>query len=582
MSVVAVVVVAVILMLGGSPRLTAQQIPVLEKELSNGMKLLMVERSGEPRISGGWVAHVGSSNEKPGMTGIAHLFEHMMFKGTPTLGTKDAVKDREIMEQQERLRDEIRAEEAKLRAALRRGEVTDITSPESKSPRHRELEAQFKKLIDAQREVLVKNEFDRIYTTAGASGMNAFTSEDMTAYFISVPANKLELWMWMESERLLRPVFREFYAERDVVFEERRMRTESTPTGKFAEQFNALFWDAHPYHWPVIGWPSDIPAISKKQADEFYALYYQPQNLTLILVGDFKATEAVPMAERFFGRIPRGSQPPPEVTTLEIPSLGEKRYHAEAETNPQVDILWRTVGFGHKDSYALEVVQQLLLGRTGRLHKGLVLGAQVATDVSAQQDSRKWAGLFNISAEVKDGHTPDEVEAAIARELERLKTEEVPPDELQKVKNNFAAAEYRKLSANTPILFQLIFNEGLGDWREVNTAGAKIQAVTAADMQRVTGRYFTRENRAVAIYTRKAGPGGAASEDPDMAGLSADQKPVARQISAAIAAEKDVAGLKAQLARIEAALGAADPRRQPLQKYMIRKITARLADLERP
>jgi predicted Zn-dependent peptidase len=392
-----------------------QEIPVNEKTLPNGMKLLMVERSGEPRISGGWVAHVGSSNEKPGMTGIAHLFEHMMFKGTPTLGTKNAVKDREIMEQQERLRDEIRLEESKLRAALRRGDVTDITSPESKSPRHRELEAQFKKLIDAQREVLVKNEFDRVYTTAGASGMNAFTSEDMTAYFITVPANKLELWMWMESERLLRPVFREFYAERDVVFEERRMRTESTPIGKFAEQFNALFWDAHPYHWPVIGWPSDIPAISKKQADEFYALYYQPQNLTLILVGDFKASQAVPMAERYFGRIPRGSQPPPEVTTLEIPSLGEKRYYAEAETNPQVDILWRTVGFGHKDSYPLEVVQQLLLGRTGRLHKGLVLGSQVSTDVSAQQDSRKWAGAFNISAEVKDGHTTDEVEKAIEK-----------------------------------------------------------------------------------------------------------------------------------------------------------------------
>ncbi|MCX6871053.1 MAG: pitrilysin family protein, partial [Verrucomicrobia bacterium] len=396
----------------------AQQIPVTEKTLSNGMKLLMVERSGEPRISGGWVAHVGSSNEKPGMTGIAHLFEHMMFKGTPTLGTKDAVKDREIMEQQERLREEIRVEESKLRAALRRGDVTDITSPESKSPRHRELEAQFKKLIDAQHDVLVKNEFDRVYTTAGASGMNAFTTQDMTAYYISVPANKLELWMWMESERLLRPVFREFYAERDVVFEERRMRTESTPIGKFAEQFNAMFWE---------------------------------QNLTLILVGDFKSDGAVPLAERYFGRIPRGSQPPPEVTTLEIPSLGEKRYYAEAETNPEVEVMWRTVGFGHKDSYSLEVVQQLLLGRTGRLHKGLVLGSQVSTEVSAQQDSRKWAGAFDISAEVKDGHTTDEVEKAIEKELERLRTEDVPAEELQKVKNNFAAAEYRKLSANTPI-----------------------------------------------------------------------------------------------------------------------------------
>jgi predicted Zn-dependent peptidase len=269
------------------------------------------------------------------------------------------------------------------------------------------------------------------------------------------------------------------------------------------------------------------------------------------------------------------------VTTLEIPSLGEKRYHAEAETNPQVDILWRTVGFAHKDSYALDVVQQLLLGRTGRLHKGLVLGAQVATDVSAEQDSRKWAGFFEISVEVKDGHTPDEVEKAIEREVDGLKNEEVPVEELQKVKNNFAAAEYRKLSANTPILFQLIFNEGLGDWREVNTAGAKIQAVTAADVKRVMGRYFTKENRAVAIYTRKAGTGASAVDDPEMAGLSPEQKPVARQISAAIAAEKDAAGLKAQLSKIEAALGAADPKKQPLQRFMIRKITARLADLEK-
>ena len=251
----------------------------------------------------------------------------------------------------------------------------------------------------------LKNEFDRIYTTAGASGMNAFTSEDMTGYFINVPANKLELWMWMESERLLHPVFREFYAERDVVFEERRMRTESTPTGKFNEQYFAMFWDAHPYNWPVIGWPSDIPAISKAEADEFYATYYQPQNITLILVGDFRATDAERMVNQYFARIPKGTRPVPEVTTTEVPQLAEKRMNAEAETNPQVDILWRTVPFQHKDSYALDVLEQLLMGRTGRLYKGLVQGRQVATEAYANQDSRKWAGMFYIGAEVRDGHT---------------------------------------------------------------------------------------------------------------------------------------------------------------------------------
>ena len=563
-----------------SPAIQAQQIPVVEETLPNGFKLLMVERRGEPRIAGGWVAHVGSANERPGITGIAHLFEHMMFKGTPTLGTKDGKKDLEIIAEQERVRDQIRAEEASLRAALRRGDIQEITSPEAKTPRLKELEAEFKKLIDAQREIIVKSEFDRIYTTAGASGMNAFTSEDMTAYFISVPANKLELWMWMESERLLRPVFREFYSERDVVFEERRMRTESTPTGKFAEQFNALFWDAHPYNWPVIGWPSDIPAISKKQADDFYALFYQPQNITLILVGDFQAKEAKEMALQYFGRIPKGSQPPPEVTTLEIPSLGEKRYNAEAETNPEVEVLWRTVGFGHRDSYALEVLQQLLLGRTGRLYKGLVVGKQAATETYAQQDSRKWAGVFTVGAEVKDGHTPEEAEQAIYAELDRIQSEEVPAEELQKVKNNFAAAEYRKLSANLPILFQLIFNEGLGDWREVNASGPRIQAVTASDVRRVAGTYLKKENRAVATYTRKPGTG-TDSEDPDLVGLTPEQKPVARQITASIRAEKDLAGLKQQMAKIEAALQSVDPKKQPLQKFILKKVQERVAELEK-
>lgn len=558
--------------------LWAQQIPVVETTLPNGFKLLTVERRGEPRISGGWVAHVGSANERPGITGIAHLFEHMMFKGTPTLGTKDAKKDMEIILEQERVRDEMRLEEAKMRTALRRGVITEITSPEAKTPRLKELEVNFKKLIEAQRETSVKNEFDRIYTTAGASGMNAFTSEDMTAYFISVPANKLELWMWMESERLLRPVFREFYSERDVVFEERRMRTDSTPTGKFTEQFNALFWDAHPYHWPVIGWPSDIPAISKKQADEFFALYYQPQNITLILVGDFQTADAQKMATDYFGRIPRGNQPAPEVTTLEIPSVGEKRYYAEAETNPQVEIHWRTVGFGHRDSYALEVLQQLLLGRTGRLYKALVLGKQVATEAFAQQDSRKWAGAFAVGAEVKEGKTPLEVEQALEEEIGRIKVGDVPAEELQKVKNNFAAAEYRKLSANMPILFQLIFNEGLGDWREVNTGGAQIQAVTAADLRKVAVDYFKKENRAVAVYTRKAGAV-ADAEDPDMSGLTPEQKPVARQIAAALRAETDLEGMKQKLAQMETALASADPKKQPLQKFIVKKIIERVSQL---
>ena len=558
---------------------SAQQIPVVEKFLPNGFKLLMVERHEEPRIAGGWVVKVGSSNERLGTTGIAHLFEHMMFKGTPTLGTKDAKRDLELIAEQETVRDQMRLEEASMRLALRRGEINDVTKPENFTPRYRELETQFRKLMDEQRELLVKNEFDRVYTTAGASGMNAFTSEDMTGYFINVPANKLELWAWMESERLLRPVFREFYAERDVVYEERRMRVESTPIGKFGEEFNAVFWDAHPYMWPVLGWPSDIPNISKKDADAFYALYYQPQNITIVLVGDFKPDDAEAMVTRYFGRIPAGTQPPPEVTTREPEQPAEKRMYAEAETNPQVDILWKTVGFRHKDSYPLDILQLLLSNRTGRLYKGLVLGREVATETYAQQDSRKWAGLFNAGGEAKDGKTPEDVEKAIYEEIDRIKNEPVPAEELQKVKNQFAAFEYRKLTANFPIFLQILQNEGAGDWREVNEANAKLQAVTAEDVQRVAKKYFTQEARAVAIYTRKAGA--TAGEDPDLAGLTAEQKPIVRRIVESLTGESDVAKLKQALAQMEAQTDGGDPKRQQLQKIIQKKVTARIAELEK-
>lgn len=562
------------------PSLFAQKVPVIEKTLANGMKLLLVERHDEPTVSGGWVAHVGSSNERPGITGLAHLFEHMMFKGTPTIGTQDARRDLEIIEEQEQLRDQMREEEARMRAAYRRGEIDDLMKPESKSPRWNELNEQFKKLVDEQRQLLVKNEFDRIYTTAGASGMNAFTSEDQTAYFVTVPANKLELWMWMESERLWKRVFREFYAERDVVFEERRMRTESTPLGKFQEQFNAMFWDAHPYHWPVIGWPSDLISISKQQADDFYATYYAPQNVTTILIGDFKAEEAAALAEKYLGRIPRGAEAAPDVVTLEVKQMAEKRMLAEAETNPQVDILWHTVAFQHKDSYALEILAQILNGRSGRLYKGMVLGKEIATQAGANQDSRKWAGAFNVSAECKEPHTPQEVEEGIYAELEKLQKDVVPAEELQKVKNQFAAGEYRRLSSNVAILFQLMITDGLGDWREVNEAGPKYQAVTAEDVKRVANAYFTKENRCVAIYTRKPGTGGA-GEDAELTKLPAEQQTMAKQVLARIAGEKDVERLKQRLAKLEEGAAQAPAEAKQMMDWMKQKVQERIAELEK-
>jgi len=503
-------------LLAPSAPASAQELKVRETTLGNGMRLLLLPRKDEPAIACGWVARVGSVNERPGITGISHLFEHMMFKGTPTIGTKDAKRDLEIIEEQEKLQNAMREEVSKMRAAQRRGELDDLTKPENKTARYKELEKQFDELVKAQRELLVKEEFERIYAKQGGSGSNAFTTNDFTAYFVTVPKNKLELWMWMESDRLKNPVFREFYAERDVVYEERRLRVESTPTKKLEEAFEEVFWHSHPYEWPVLGYPSDLPAITKAQADEYYGLYYAPNNITAVLVGDFDPKEAAALAERYFGRIPRGKSPPPEVVTSPPTWDAEVRFEGEAETNPEIEIRWHTVPFQHKDSYALEILAGILNGRTGRLDKALVLPADaVATSAGASPGGltspQKYAGSFSVGAEAKEGTSLREVETGILAEIEKLKKEPVPAEELQKVKNNVAAASFRHLSSNHFILFQLLIYEGYGDWREMNEGPKKAADVTAEDVRRVASTYLTRENRAVFLVTRKGSAATAAA-----------------------------------------------------------------------
>jgi predicted Zn-dependent peptidase len=543
------------LTLGLAAPAIGQEIKAEEHTLSNGMRLLLVKRTDEPTISAGWVAHVGSVNERPGITGISHFFEHMMFKGTPTIGTKDAKKDLEIIEKQEKVREEMRQELSKMRTALRRGEVDDLGKPENKSPRYKELEKEFDALVQAQRDILVKNEFDRIYTRNGASGMNAFTTYDMTGYFITVPKNKLELWMWMESDRLKSPVFREFYAERDVVYEERRLRVESTPTGKLEEAFDSMFWHSTPYTWPVIGYPSDVPMYTLAQANEYYATYYAPNNITAILVGDLDPKEAVAAAEKYFGRIPRGKNPVPEVTTLAPKWESEMRFSGEAETNPTVEMRWHTVPFQNKDSYPLEVLAQLLNGRTGRLYKGMIQSANpVATEASAAHNppfsQQKYAGAFSISAEARDGKTLEDVEKGIVAELEKLKKDPIPAEELQKVKNNVVAGSFRRLSSNMAILFQLIIGEGYGDWREVNEAPKKIQAVTAEDVKRVANTYLVKGNQAVSLISRKGGTAPVA-EDPALAAVPEQMRPMIKQSLQKISAETDAEKLKQMVERLQ-------------------------------
>ena len=497
-----------------TPAVLAQQVAVEEFSLPNGMQFLLVPRSDQPNVvSAGWVAKVGSVDERPGITGISHFFEHMMFKGTDTIGTRDPAKDAKYRAEQKAVRDEInRLVWTKQYERLNRGEIDDAWDPANDTQELRVLRGKLDALIKAQQgrgaggadaATIVKDEFDQVYTKAGGSGMNAFTSYDLTCYFITVPANKLELWAWMESDRLHDSVFREFYSERDVVHEERRLRTDSTPTGRFQEQFDAMFWASCGYAWPVIGWPSDLNSYTFEQAQDYWNTYYRPGNLVGIVVGDFDPVKAKAFITKYFSRLDSGTKPPPPVVTLEVEQLAEQRMNAAGDFPPAIEIRYHTVPAGHVDSYPLDMLSEVLNERTGRLYTGLVEGRGIASSARASSDTRKYAGLFSFDAETRGAATPEQLEAAWYEELAKLQTEELPERELRKVKNRVAAGNYRRLENNMSLLIQLAFAEALLDWREINDGPKKYEAVTAADIKRVAEKYFAPTNRSVAVYRRQ-------------------------------------------------------------------------------
>ena len=553
----------------------AQEVQAVEHVLDNGMTLLLVPRPGDPNVAAGWVAKVGSVNERPGITGVAHLFEHMMFKGTHAVGTRDIEEDLRIIDALDALRADLQVEEARLVERHRLGVIDDPNSPDARSPRHRELLDEFDALLARQGELVIKEDFSRLYTGQGASGMNAGTSYDFTIYFVNVPANKLELWFWMESDRLLNPVFREFYAERDVVREERRLRTESTPIGKFQEQFDAMFWDASPYGWPVVGWPSDIEGVTREEALAFFDVHYAPNNVAAALVGDFDPDRAIALADRYFGRLPRGARQAAPPRTREMPQLAEKRMVAYAETNPQVVIRLRTVPDGHVDEPALVVLGQLLSGRTGRLYKALVEEQQVATDASGGQAGFKYEGMFELRGTAKQGRTPEEVEQAIQAEIERLKTEPVGDRELQKVKNQNAAGIFRDLEGNFQLMMQLLIRENNRGWETINSDPPLYDAVTAADVMRVAAQYFTPEARAVAIYYRK---GGDAADDGRLAGLDAEERRQVEQLTGMLR-RMDAEQIGQFLAGAERMVDEAPPENRDMAEAIVELARERLAEL---
>lgn len=467
-------------------------LPIREHTLANGMKLLILPRPGAPVISAVVQFNVGGVNEVLGRTGIAHLLEHMLFKGSSRLGTTNAAAERALFEQMDARNDTIRAE----RAAV----VPD-------SARISRLTAEIGALEDSARAHVVPNEFERTLSRAGARGLNATTTNEATIYFVEFPANRLELWFALEAERMSDPVFREFYAERDVVTEERRMRIENNPFGRLYETHLDVAWSVHPYGVPVVGYMTDLENLTRDQVAEYYRRYYGARNAVVTLVGDLDPDDAVAMAEQWFGPLAAGEVPPP-VLAVEPPQRGERRVSVEYDAEPALRLGWHVPGVLHEDAAALTMLTSLLTGgRTASLYRRLVQDERIATSVlSSMGPGERYPRLFMLDAVPRSPTTTAELEAVILDEVERLKVELFPEDALQRVRNQIAAGSIRRLQSNLGLAFQLAGAESVfGDWRVTFTLADAIRDVTAEDVRRVVERYLTPDNLSVATLVRPEG-----------------------------------------------------------------------------
>lgn len=469
------------------------KVDVKERTLSNGMRVLVVERHDTPRVACRLAFSVGAVNEAEGRTGIAHLLEHMMFKGTRVIGIRDAEAEAPIMA-------DIDAYMAEIDA------LRESTDPADKERRD-DLLRGYQELLAKQRALMVSNELDRIYMSAGATGLNAFTSYDRTVYTVEVPSNKLELYMWLDSDRLANAVLREFYSERDVVLDERRRRMESNPYGPFYEELDAVFYTCHPYRRPVLGWQSDLEQLSRADAEAFLRANYTPDHATLALVGDVKAEDAFGLAERYFGRL-KPSEAPPARITREPAQTGERRVTTKIQAMQTVIIEYHAPEFTADDSPALEVAAEVLNGRSGRLYKDLVLQKDMALSASAWSSSQRYAGEFGFSAQVKEGHTHREVEDALLAHVDGLIKQPPTEHEMGRVANSIEASFVDGLRTNGGIAGELAHYQTLGDWRLLLTRIERLKAVTPADVARVVEKYLTEKNRTVGWIVREPADAG--------------------------------------------------------------------------
>ena len=469
-----------------APSQAAVNLKVHKEVLPNGLTVLLHPNSQAPTVSCRLFYVTGSVHEVPGKSGLAHILEHELFKGTKKVGIQDSVADARFMAIQDSL-------QALIRPAKLAGDTATV----------KKLTAEHDSVVNEHRKIFVKDELWSAYQAAGGTGLNAFTSDLMTAYIVTLPKNKIELFMWLESDRMQNAVLREFYSERDVVREERRMRYDDKPTGRFFETLNSMIYEAFPYRVPTIGWPSDIMNLTREMADEHYRKYYKPRNAILVLAGDLDTAATMQMVKKYFGNIPAGEAFPP-LTIRDPEPAGEKRLTVSRPDAPNLfTLVFKTPEVGDRSLYALDIAEGVLNGRSGRLYKRLVEKDKLAASVSASNSPNKYVSEFGVSVNMRPDADPAKVEQAVWEELEKLKTETVSEREFQKVKNHAYAGLVRSLTDMENVATMLAYYEMFGDYKIFLNWADELDKVSAADVQDVAKKTFVREKSVSGLLLKK-------------------------------------------------------------------------------
>jgi predicted Zn-dependent peptidase len=459
---------------------------VTVKTLSNGLTVLILRRPEAPVFSFFTLVDAGSAQDPLSQTGLAHMMEHMAFKGTPDIGTTNYTEEKVALAKVEQTYAAYESERTK-----RVGQ-----DPQKLA----QLKKEWQDAMAAADKFVIKNQFGEIVESHGGVGMNAGTSYDDTTYMYSMPSNMIELWAAIESDRFANPVMREFYKERNVVMEERRMRTDSNPTGRLIEQFLGTAFAANPYHRPTVGYASDLQSFSATDAISFFHQYYEPSNMTIALVGDLDPDQVMPIVERYFSQLPAKSKPA-ELTTVEPPQNSVREVKMRDQAQPIYVEGYHRPSYLDPDDAVYDAITDIMSnGRTSRMFRSLVRDQKIAAAAAGFSGfpGTKYGHLFAFYGVPLPGHTNQEMQKAIQEQIAKLKSQDVTDEELQMFKTRTKADLIRGLASNEGLAQQLaIYQTRYGDWRELFRYLDKVDKVTKADIRRVANKAFQNSNRTI-------------------------------------------------------------------------------------